>query len=233
MSVTKKIRWKRNLSKLRYSHEERDLVREMSKEAAAEFQQYYEEFCAKNNIDIKEMNDTHRERINEMYGKKDIEEEQEDINFGSVGSYDLQIHSNPDKPIEHVYFDDKDADEVHAAFAKLFKKIAILLHPDKVSQEKTGQELQNMIALFKEANDALKTRRYFVLLDIADRYDITTPRNYDQQNRWMKKEIETIEHDIEKEKKTYNYLFSDTKTDEERDDLIRKFIYQLFQINIP
>ena len=63
--------------------------------------------------------------------------------------------------------------------------------------------------------------------------DALSPKNYDQQTRWMKKEIETIEGAIHREKQTYNYLFSEAETEEQKQELIKKFIYQVFRINIP
>ena len=43
---------------------------------------------------------------------------------------------------------------------------------------------------FVEANEALDQKRYYALIDIAERYAVSTPRNYKQQTRWMKREEE-------------------------------------------
>ena len=85
---------------------------------------------------------------------------------------------------------------------------------------------------FKEANEAFDQKKYFFLLDIADKYRVSTPRYYDQQNRWMKRETEKIQGLISQKKNTYSYGFAEAETEEEKELLIRKFIFQLFRINV-
>jgi len=69
-------------------------------------------------------------------------------------------------------------------------------------------------------------------LDIADKLNITTPRNYKQQNRWMKREIGRLEQLVRNQKSTYNYKFADAETDAERDTLIKQFLHQLFGLQL-
>ena len=122
--------------------------------------------------------------------------------------------------------------EIHDSFNKLFRRIAMELHPDKLSKIKSEEEKKHKTQKFNEAKQALDKKKYFVLLDLAKELNITTPKNYRQQIRWMKKEITKIENSIDASKKTYNYLFSECDTEEEKDDLIVKFMNQLFGINI-
>ena len=125
-----------------------------------------------------------------------------------------------------------DEIELHDIFNKLFRKIAMQLHPDKIDRDLSAAEKEFKSQRFKEAKDALDERKYFVLLQIADEYNIKTPRNYRQQSRWMKKEIEKIKLEIQKRKSTYNYLFAEAETDNEKDTVIRQFMKQLFGIKI-
>jgi len=78
----------------------------------------------------------------------------------------------------------------------------------------------------------IPNKKYFFLLDIADKYRVSTPRNYDQQNRWMKRETEKIQGLISQKKNSYSYGFAEAETEEEKELLIRKFIFQLFRINV-
>ena len=87
------------------------------------------------------------------------------------------------------------------------------------------------IAKFNAAKAALDDRKYFVVLEIAAELGIKTPKNYKQQIRWMKKEIEALKHAIAHSKTTYNYLFADCESEHEKDELIKKFMTQLFGIN--
>ena len=104
----------------------------------------------------------------------------------------------------------------------------MILHPDKISKDVEQKEREEKLSMFKEAKLALEKRKYFVLLDLALKFDITPPRNYQQQIRWMKKEIDRMEEQIRKERATYNYSFSECETDDERDALIKNFMTQLF-----
>ena len=51
MSISTKFRWKRAVNDLRYLHQEHDLIKEISRSTAAEFQKYYEDFCDRHDID--------------------------------------------------------------------------------------------------------------------------------------------------------------------------------------
>ena len=48
----------------------------------------------------------------------------------------------------------------------------------------------------------------------------------------MKSQVANINTQIDREKKTYNYIFSEAETDEDRDGVIHQFVQQLFGINI-
>ena len=64
----------------------------------------------------------------------------------------------------------------------------------------------------------------------AEKNNVTVPKNYKQQTRWMKREVTKLEGKVHHEKKTYNYLFAEAETDEERDQIIRQFLKQLFDL---
>jgi hypothetical protein len=104
----------------------------------------------------------------------------------------------------------------------------MILHPDKLPPNLTKAERQDKLKMFKEAKTALEERRYFVLLDLAQKFNISLPRNYKQQIRWMKKEIVSLSAIVKKEKDTYNYLFSECETQEEKDYIVKRFMRQIF-----
>ena len=124
------------------------------------------------------------------------------------------------------------ADDIamHDAFSKLFKQIALKLHPDRIDKLLPDDEIKMRINMFQNANQAFEDKKYYILLDLADRYNITTPKNYEQQTRWMKRESQRIVELVDKEKNTYNYSFAEAETEEEKERLIKKFIYQLFRV---
>ena len=90
-----------------------------------------------------------------------------------------------------------------------------------------------MTKLFQHVILSLEKRKYFVLLEVAEQLEIDLPKNYMQQIRWLKKEIEIVRTQNDSEQRTYNYMFGEAESDEERDRIIRQFIQQLFGIVIP
>ena len=239
MSATLKMRWQRLVNKIAYLHEENDLLESIIKESSADFNEHYDNFCKKLEIDIKTLNDENEERIRKAYG---IDNEEADVGKSTKALTDLQqmvryteplVYSTEEEPTDTSEYEmTQDEKEIHDSFNKLFRRIAMELHPDKLSKIKSEEETKHKTQKFNEAKQALDKKKYFVLLDLAKELNITTPKNYRQQIRWMKKEITKIENSIDASKKTYNYLFSECDTEEEKDDLIVKFMNQLFGINI-
>ena len=244
MSVAQKLRWKKLVNQLRYMYEELDIVTEMSSEAAKEFQEYYEAFCHERDVDIAELNRQNAERIQEIYGVK--KEQKAPGNVPYSGSTDLvPFEGEPEaEPTEQFYDaetggmlqgdstgDDRDMYDI---FSKLFKKLALHLHPDKLANmDLTEEEKNDMLNMFTKAKAALEERRYFILIDYAERLKVPLPKNYKQQTRWMKRELEVVRGKIGGEMRSYNYLFAEADSDEAKDNLIRQFIQQLFQVTIP
>jgi hypothetical protein len=64
-------------------------------------------------------------------------------------------------------------------------------------------------------------------------FEIELPKNYKQMSRWISKEIKKLRRQVQAKQRTYNYMFSELETDEQRDNLIRKFLNQLFGIVVP
>ena len=234
MSIARKLKWMRSISRLRYLYEELELVQMSSKECGALFQEHYDSFCTKRNIDIAALNEANQQKLKKIYNHSPKQSNQ-NHNIGDVqytGSYELKLYdknkeiSESDETVEYVQ--KQDDGDVHSAFVKLFKKIAMILHPDKIDRNLPIDEVNRMIDLYKDANRALATRKYFILLEIAEQYSISIPKNYEQQTRWMKREIYKTESKIDIEKRTYNYLFSQAESEEEKDEVIRSFMAQLF-----
>ena len=47
----------------------------------------------------------------------------------------------------------------------------------------------------------------------------------------MKLKLNDITQQIDNEKRTYNYIFSEAETEEQKDNVIRQFVQQLFKAN--
>ena len=231
MSVSQKLRWRRYLNKLRFVHEEIEIVEEISTKTGPDFQAYLESYCAKNNINLRSLNRDHSEKVEEAY--KNLRAEKQKGNLLRVcedeTEPDVLQFADENVSEENIEFEREDT-EIHETFSKLFKKIALYLHPDRLQKNLTEQEVKQHIDIFNNAKQSLEERRYFILLDLAEKYGVSIPKNYKQQINWMKREIDSLESKLNSKKKTYNHLFAESESDEEKNDLVKRFIKQLFGI---
>jgi hypothetical protein len=232
VSISKKLKWLQLIDTYRHLHTQLEYSKELSKVAASDFQRYYEDFCAHHEIDLAVLNCDNREHLEKVYGVPlaSPPESTEPIappEPGSLALFDGTVSEDP-APIDWS----KEEKEIHDIFSRLLKKIAIVIHPDKLSQELPESERIRLTELFQNVILSLEKRKYFVLIEVAEQLGIDLPKNYAQQIRWLKKEIKVVREVNEKEQRTYNYMFGEAETDEQKDNVIRQFIHQLFGINV-
>tara|TARA_R100000234_G_C4987735_1_gene174109 strand:- start:128 stop:820 length:693 start_codon:yes stop_codon:yes gene_type:complete len=230
MSAYQKLKWKKALNQHKFLVEELSLIKSLCKAAAPEFQTYYEHFLKIRDIDLNKLNEDHKEQIKEAYGVED--DITGDVPVIEVGETDLVLSETKiEKSAEIQLSEDEIA--IHNLFSKVFKNIALKIHPDKIDPLKHDYDSRReMEKDFTNANSALKNRQYFIIIDIADKYKVQLPKNYEQQTRWMKSQSKTVEDQIENEKHTYNYIFSEAETEEQKDHVIKQFVRQLFGLNL-
>ncbi len=232
MRASNLLKWKRTLNELRFKHSELEFIQDINESHAQEFQMFLEEYCDRKKVDLADLNKNllaaQALKIQEAPPKSDrISLPESEINEDGA----LVVHHQTPEPVEKDEVLIKDGRELADAFTKLFKQIALYLHPDRL-QNLSDEEKAERLELFKEAQVALKEERYYFILDLSERFGVRTPKNYKQQTRWMKMKIVDLDTHIEQEKVTYNYKFAECETDEERERLIKNFIYQVFKVHV-
>jgi len=219
------LKWKRALNEIKFKHEELEIVKEISSTQGSQFGNELREYCAKNNIDLAALI-AKREAREAKLNSRAIEDKSTEERVHSDLSLFLAQHTSAAPP--EIPKDAHDEEEMHKVFKDLFKKIALHLHPDRL-QHLTEEERQVRLNMFKEARVSIDERNYFKLLDISERFNIKMPKNFKQQTRWMKGRIKELEREIAKEKTSYNYLIAEAETQEQKDQLYRNFIRQVFR----
>ena len=222
------LKWKRALNEIKFKHEELELVKEICDGHGVDFQMFMEQYCAKNDIDLKALN---RKRGLKMAKQKAREKQVKEIEQRTeetlVHTENPRVESAP--IVEEINIESKDKDEMHKTFKDLFKKLALNLHPDRVG-DLTPDEREVRLSMFKDAKQALDNGDYFLLLEMSEKFNIRIPKNFKQQTRWMKARIKQLDQEIQSQKHTYNYIFSEAESEDEKVKIVKNFLRQIFQI---
>ena len=222
------LKWKRALNEIKFKHEELELVKEICDGHGVDFQMFMEEYCAQNNIDLKALNHKRGLKMAKQKAQENQVKEIEQKTEQTLAHMENpQVANAP--AVEQIRVESKDNDEMHKTFKDLFKKLALNLHPDRVG-DLTPEERDVRLSMFKDAKQALDSGDYFLLLDMSERFNIRIPKNFKQQTRWMKARIKQIDQEIRAQKHTYNYIFSECETEDEKVKVVKNFLRQIFQI---
>jgi len=205
LRVTDLLKWKRALNETKFKHEELNLVIETCEAHAVDFQMFLENYCSENDIDLQKLN---QEKGALPVPPRDPRKE---------------------KLIVSEIQEQKEEDEIHSTFKELFKKLALNLHPDR-SFGLTDEERQVRLSMFKEAKRALDDGDYFILLDMSEKFDVRIPDNIIEQIRWMKERTKELDKQIKSKKSTYDYVFSEAESEDEKAKIVKNFLRQFFQI---
>lgn len=205
MRVTDLLKWKRALNETKFKYEELNLVIEICEAHAVDFQMFLENYCSENNIDLQKLN---QEKGTPVVPSRDPRKE------------NLIVSGIQEQ---------KEEDEMHSIFKELFKKLALSLHPDR-SFGLTDEEREVRLSMFKEAKQALDNGDYFILLDMSEKFDVRIPDNIVEQIRWMKERTKELDKQIKSKKSTYDYVFSEAESEDEKIKIVKNFLRQFFQI---
>lgn len=222
------VKWKRALNEIKFKHEELELVKEICDGHGVDFQMFMERYCAENNIDLKGLNHKRNSNIAKQKAQEEeIKEIEQQPEPGMVRMDNPTIENAPE--VREIDIESNDKDEMHKTFKDLFKKLALNLHPDRAGAL-TAEEREVRLSMFKDAKQALDNGDYFLLLEMSERFNIRIPKNFKQQTRWMKARIKQLDQEINNQKHTYNYIFSEAETESEKAQIVKNFLSQIFQI---
>ena len=235
MSAFQRQKWKRSVNEYKFIREELKITKAICSEAGPLFEEHYRAFLARHNVDLAKLNQDNAKRIKEAYNIQDEPAGSVPMVSPEELSSDctkLVASMQPVKKTEEVEMSEDDI-ALHNIFSKLFKSIAIKIHPDKIDPLKHDyHQRRKMERDFIRANSALESKEYFTLIEIAEELDIPPPKNYNQQTRWMKRQVRELKTEVQTMRSTYNYVFSQAETDEQKDTIVRQFVQQLFGLNL-
>ena len=231
MAKSTKIKYLRIMNELEYLYEEYELLDDIVKDAAGEFEVYYRNFCAINNIDLNKLNEDNKERIANLYGLKPEQIKETPVTEYTGSTAMIRVDTPDPEPLfEETQEDVGTFKKLHEYFNRLFKKLAMQLHPDRIENYTADEKYKRKMSWdFSEAKSALDKKKYFKLIKIAKKYNIYVTENFTLQLKWFKRERDALIKATQKVKETYNYKFSECETDQEKDEVIKKFLWHLFR----
>ena len=110
----------------------------------------------------------------------------------------------------------------------LYRALARKLHPDVIADDDPRKdEYENA---FKRASSANNKGRWGELFDIIDKYNIHL-RKYKDAIECLEFDIERIKKELNKEKSTYSWMLQEAKTEEEKHEIVKRFLRHLFGWN--
>tara|TARA_R110000737_G_scaffold106661_1_gene139452 strand:+ start:554 stop:1264 length:711 start_codon:yes stop_codon:yes gene_type:complete len=233
MMNIQKIKWKRLLNELEYLHEEMSFATDISKDGAIEFDQHYRSFCVKNEIDLEKLSEDNKDRLDKLYGKGEYASPTAEVpEIEYSGSTAITVTPTTEEPPEIPEIEDTPGmfKKLHDDFHKVFKKLALKLHPDKIDNHILSDEEKRSLAFdFARVKNSFEKKKYFQLIKLSKKYGVFVPDNYTLQVKWFRRERDRLRKEVEALKTTYNYTFTECETDEQRDTLIKQFIWHLFK----
>ena len=137
-----KLKFKKLLSEFRSLKFEGEYIEDILLEAHEEFDNYYGQFCEDRGINIKQLEEKNKNRVESIKGE-------------TVKDYYKKLHGNQDELTQ---------------FKKTHRKLMRLLHPDKLDESDPQREEKEED--FKRVVEAVETGIWADFFDVADKYGV-------------------------------------------------------------
>ena len=195
-----KHKFKQLLNEYRYLSKELKYINEILIDANKEFELYHKEYCEKNNIDLKNLNQKNSEKVKKIF------------------SNSTAISKSLEKNSRQEEYDSKE----------VFRQIARRFHPDKLDQEDPNKkEYENV---FKRAVSAIDEGNWGELFDIVDEYNIDLKNYKPAITSLKSDIKRTQQKIRTKKDMYAYLLYECEEDNDCRDNVIKRFLKHLFNI---
>ena len=205
MSYTINLRkYQKLLKEVSYLRSELEYQEEVLHTAHHDFESFYREWCANNDIDLASLNKEHSKRIEKILP-------------------DSPIHNNFDEKDNLIPVEKIDIKRKANKFSKIYKKLARELHPDK--EEGNAEK-------FAKISEAYNNGKWSVLLEAASDLNIL-PDNFKDIFPLMKEEIDSLKKEIAHNQDTYSWkLFECEDRKDCMENIVKQFLKHLFKLEL-
>ena len=124
---------------------------------------------------------------------------------------------------DDIDFNIEDVETQSDHIKKLFRKIAIMTHPDKLTKL-DDYERERKTELFLKAREAAEAGKWFALVDTANALGIKTPEPDEEQLGLLENESENVDKEIKDIESSYAWIMYNLETDEQRKLLMTTYL---------
>jgi hypothetical protein len=124
---------------------------------------------------------------------------------------------------DNIDFNIEDVETQSDHIKKLFRKIAIMTHPDKLTKL-DDYERERKTELFLKAREAAEAGKWFALVDTANALGIETPKPDEEQLGLLENESESVDKEIKNIEASYAWIMYNLETDEQRKLLMTTYL---------
>ena len=155
----------------------------------------------------------------EEYAKKFCEENGIEIEDPEMDNETTDVDIRRDD----IDFNIEDVETQSNHIKKLFRKIAIMTHPDKLTKL-DDYERERKTELFLKAREAAEAGKWFALVDTANALGIKTPEPDEEQLGLLENESESVDKEIKNIESSYAWIMYNLETDEQRKLLMTTYL---------
>ena len=185
------------------------------KEIHPEFEEYQQDYCSKRGIDISKLKEQSVQKIQLFNDPSAL-----------IGNLSPETLLKEKSKTQEERKESKN-------FSYLYKQIAKRIHPDKLVDIKDPLEIKKKEEMFKKASAAFKEHDWASLLEVADELNVKpTISTLSSVCKEITKSIEIVRKKIMEEEKRYGYLYAMCESEDEKEALMKKLLYQFFGISI-
>ena len=205
------LQYKKLLSELKFKNEELEIMDESMYDIHVEFELYYAEFLKENNLTKRELEESKTKKFDKFVS------DQEAAIIPETDETGLTV-------VEQLSDEDKEAKKV---FAKLYKDIVKKCHPDRLSTDDMDY-FNKMNSHFKAATWGFNNAKWSIVIKVAQELGIK-PSNYKKMNGHLRREVNAVTAKINKYKSTYGWKLYEAEDKDQKDQVIKDFIFTLFR----
>ena len=119
---------------------------------------------------------------------------------------------------------DADSPEVSGEIKKLYKKIALITHPDKHPDYLSEEKKKEMIDIYNRSTMAAKSNNLFILLDAASELYLDIPELSKEDMMALEEKCAEFEKRIKEIKNTYPWVWASQGDENQKENILNHFL---------